>query len=106
MTLSETSDQGDDLDDLERKMRTVPLPNRSDDRLAELARMVGRNVGGVLGGRQQAVPAAPVKPSARDRSFDEDKVHARVGSARDSEGSIDQALDGDSVTCVPNTPDA
>jgi sporulation related protein len=106
MTSSKTSDQGVDLDDLERQMRTVPLPNRSDDRLAELARMVGRNVSGVLGGRQQVAPAAPIKPSAPDRSFDEDEVHTEVGSARDSHASVDQAIHGDGVERVPESSDA
>ena len=46
MTLSKTSVQPLDLDDLERQLREVAassLPRKSDDPLAELARIVGRD---------------------------------------------------------------
>ncbi|SEE15254.1 Sporulation related domain-containing protein [Rhizobiales bacterium GAS191] len=105
MTLSKTSVQAVDLDDLERQMRDVAIPKRSDDRLAELARIVGRNLGGIVGGREQAASAAPVQPAVRDGSFDEDEPHAEYGSAQDSDGSVDQSFDGDDVERVPDTSD-
>ena len=46
MTLSKNSVQPLDLDDLERQLREVAvssIPRKSDDPLAELARIVGRD---------------------------------------------------------------
>jgi hypothetical protein len=101
MTMSKTSVQAVDLDNLERQMRDIAIFKRSDDRRAELARIVGQNLGGLPTGRYASV--LPFQSSIRD---DMDEPQAEDGPAQDSEGSIGHALDGDSVGSVPDTPDA
>ena len=104
MTMSETSVPVIDLDDLEQQIRAVPLPKSRDDRLAELGRQVGRSLGALPGCPERTASVAPqLRMSATSY---EDEAHAEIGSARDSEVSVDQALHGDSVAWAPNTPDA
>ncbi len=71
MTLSKASVQPIDLDDLERQLREVAvssLPKRSDDPLAELARIVGRDksLRSIVGGRAQALQPALLPAGAND----------------------------------------
>jgi hypothetical protein len=104
MTLSETSVQAVDLDDLERQMRDV-IPKRSDDPLTELGRLVGRSLGGSTGGREQAASVTP-HPKVSAGSLDEDKAHAEVESPLGSKVPVDQSLHDDNLARIPNAPDA
>ena len=103
MSLSKTSAQGVDLDDLEQHV--VAIPKRNGDPLAELARIVGRDLGR-LGGRQQSAPATPVQSSVPEGSFGEDEPHVEAGPALESDALVDQALDGRGVEPVADTSDA
>jgi SPOR domain len=104
MTLSETSVQGVDLDDLERQMRDV-IPKTSDDRLAEIARQIGRSLGGPPGGRERAASVTP-QPRVSAGSLDEDKALAEVGSPQGSKVPVDQSLHDDNLARIPDAPDA
>jgi hypothetical protein len=103
MTLSRTSVDGIDLDDLERQMRDVPTG--TDNRLAELARQVARSLGGLRGGREQAASATPQQRVSAG-SLDEDKTHAEGASAQGLEVPIDQSLHDDGLARLPNAPEA
>jgi SPOR domain len=89
MTLSNTSVPPIDLDDLERQLREAAvssLPRKSDDPLAELARIVGRDnssLRGVASGRAQTPETSPYRAGAQGGS---------VGDAFDLEASIKEAL--------------
>src|SRR6476646_10263319 len=98
MALSKTRLQAVDLDDIERQIREI-APRRNDDRLAELAKLVGLNLGG---GRVRAIPATPISPSDRDQ---ENGQAADAESAQDFGGSVEQASD-DAEGRGPDQPDA
>ena len=70
MTLSKTSVQRIDLDDLERQLREVAVSSlpKKDDPLAELARIVGREapLRAVTGGRGQSPAAQPAAGSVTE----------------------------------------
>jgi hypothetical protein len=76
-------------------MRCITLSKRSDDRRAELARIVGL--------RTLHASVAPFQSSVRD---DEDEPPAEGVAAQDSEGSIGRASDGGIVGSAPDAPDA
>ncbi|SEE77389.1 Sporulation related domain-containing protein [Rhizobiales bacterium GAS188] len=105
MTLSKTSVQPIDLDDLERQLREVAvssLPKKKDDPLAELARIVGRDkpLRAVPGGRAQAPEAAPSRAAAaREGGMSELRPGAPHAdqSQFDLEASIKDALRADHV---------
>jgi hypothetical protein len=90
MTLSKTSVPTVDLDDIERQLREIAIPRSSDVGLAELARIVGQNLGRALLSRERGSPAS-VQPKVRAVAG---KRHVKDGSAQGSRGSVEQALDG------------
>jgi hypothetical protein len=71
MSLSKTSVQPVDLDDLERQLREVAVssaPKKNEDPLSELARIVGREkpLRSIVGGRAEAAQAVPQPAVAND----------------------------------------
>jgi hypothetical protein len=103
MTLSKTSVQPIDLDDLERQLREVAvssLPQKNDDPLAELARIVGRDKAGlrsIAGGRSNAPEPAPYRAGAHEGQVSEVRPGASDAdrSEFDLETSIKDALRAD-----------
>lgn len=84
---SNISVEGVDLDDLEQQMRTIPISNRSKGLSEELARLVGRSLGGHSGGSE------PVASQRRvGGSFEEDKAHDNAGPAQHSGEPLEEAF--------------
>jgi hypothetical protein len=108
MTLSKTSVQSIDLDDLERQLREVAVssaPKKNEDPLSELARIVGREkpLRSIVGGRAEAPQSVAQPVVANDASpaqprFAEGRAMARptppaLQPAIDEEAWADQAED-------------
>jgi hypothetical protein len=99
MTLSKASVQPIDLDDLERQLREVAvssLPKRSDDPLAELARIVGRDksLRSIVGGRAQASQPALLQAGANDSAgvkpqLDKSQLGERSAAAPSAQAELD-----------------
>jgi len=68
---------------IERQIREI-APRRSDDPVAELGRIVGRNLGRMRVGPTRAAPTQP-------RDMENDQA-AEDGSAQRSRGSVEQTL--------------
>jgi cell division septation protein DedD len=98
MTLSKTSVQPIDLDDLERQLREVAvssLPAKKDDPLAELARIVGRDksLRAIPGGRAPVQEPAPHRAAASEGPIGEARPGAYADQTQfDLETSIKDAL--------------
>src|SRR6516225_2496500 len=94
MSVSKTSVQSVDLDDLERQLREVAvssLPKRKDDPLSELARIVGRDksLRSIVGGRAQVDPVhQPVVANDEGPSASR-FVEARPATVADDEADYD-----------------
>jgi hypothetical protein len=78
--------QAVDLDDVERQIREID-PRSTEDRLAQLARIVGRNMGGV---REGPSSGGALRPSDREKKNDQEPENE---SAKGSREWIEQALD-------------
>ena len=93
MTLSKTSVQPIDLDDLERQLREVAVSSlpKKDDPLAELARIVGREapLRAVTGGRGQSPASQPAAGSVTELGS------AANPAGLDLESSIKEAVRAD-----------
>ena len=101
MTLSKTSVQPLDLDDLERQLREVAassLPRKSDDPLAELARIVGRDGSSLRGdsGRGPSMGGSSYRAAGeKGRAGEGSGQDPHADPAFDLEASIKEALRAD-----------
>ena len=89
MTLSKNSVQPLDLDDLERQLREVAvssIPRKSDDPLAELARIVGRdNPPRAASNEAHSLPLLSlIGPHARPKAHDSDRAFDLEDSIKDA----------------------
>jgi hypothetical protein len=90
MTSSKNSVQSLDLDDLERQLREVAvssIPRKSDDPLAELARIVGRDNPRVASGEAPSSAGFPYRAASAAGAREADRAFDLEASIKDALGS-------------------
>jgi hypothetical protein len=109
MTVSKTSVQAVDLDDLERQLREIavaaPATNKPEDPLAELARLVGRDksLRGLQGVRDEMRRVAPLPTNVAKGSFTTLRPAnaAAAQSETDLDGQVKYAVRPDVLDASP-----
>jgi hypothetical protein len=96
MTVSKTSVQSIDLDDLERQLREVAvssLPKQKDDPLSELARIVGREkpLRSIPGGRAQASQSVSQPVIANDTLPTRQRLAETSAAPKSAQAELDLA---------------